>query len=301
MIVHLRDRASTLTAHGWTRCDAEWLALVCLFGGVFLRSQYLAFIGRTNPALANRFIRRCRKVAVEQPWNGSRLRLCRITARPIHQAAGAEHFRHWLTPAPEIVLRRLLALDFVLSHPFARWLPTEDDKVNALIGAGIPKHVLPSRLYKGAVGSQYRYFPHKLPLAFDEAGAMSVFVQAEDTTESALRTSGAQHAKLWAALAAAGRTVEVVIVGRDVMRLAAAGRVLDRWAATHLPAEVEPAAAAAELESIRRAIATANMTALDAYGGLNPAMRRMGALTTAATGGPSITRGRIWRSQRVPA
>ena len=85
------------------------------------------------------------------------------------------------------------------------------------------------------------------------------------------------------------------------MRLAAAGRVLDRWAATHPPAEVEPAAAA-ELEPIRRAIATADMAALDAYGGLNPpAMRRMGALTTAATGGPSITRGRIWRSQRVPA
>ena len=52
---------------GWTRREAEWLALVCLHSGVFLRSQYLAFIGRTNPALANRFVRRCRKHAVEQP------------------------------------------------------------------------------------------------------------------------------------------------------------------------------------------------------------------------------------------
>ena len=55
-------------------------------------------------------------------------------------------FRHWLTAAPEIVLRRLLALDFVLSRPFARWLATEDEKVNALVAAGVPKHVLPSRL-----------------------------------------------------------------------------------------------------------------------------------------------------------
>ena len=45
---------------------------------MFLRSQHLAFIDRTNPALANRFVRRCRKYAVEQPWNGSRLWLCRI-------------------------------------------------------------------------------------------------------------------------------------------------------------------------------------------------------------------------------
>ena len=40
--------------------------LVCLHSGVFLRSQHIAFIGRTNPALANRFIRGCRKHAVEQ-------------------------------------------------------------------------------------------------------------------------------------------------------------------------------------------------------------------------------------------
>ena len=127
-----------------------------------------------------------------------------------------------------------------------------------------------------------------------------VFVQAEDTTESAFRTWGAQHAKLWAALAAAGHAVEVVVVGRDVMRLAAAGRVLDRWASTHPAADVEPAAAAAELESIRRAIATSDLAALDAYGGLNPAMQRMGVLAAAVTGGPSITNGRIWRSTRVP-
>ena len=140
-----------------------------------------------------------------------------------------------------------------------------------------------------------------MPLAFDAAGVTFVFVQAEDTTESAVHTWGAQHAKLWAALAAAGHAVEVVVGGRDVMRLAAAERVLDRWASTHPAADSEPKAASAELESIRRAIATENLVALEAYGGLNPAMQRMRALTAAVTGGTSITMGRIWRSQRVPA
>ena len=83
MIAHLRDRAAALMTHGWTRREAEWLALVCRHSGVFFCSQYLAFIGRTNPALANRFIRRCRKLAVEQPWHGSRLRLCRIASRAL--------------------------------------------------------------------------------------------------------------------------------------------------------------------------------------------------------------------------
>ena len=71
MIAHLRDRAAALMAHGWTRREAEWLALVCLHSGVFFRSQYLAFIGRTNPALVHRLIRRCRDAVVEEPWNAS--------------------------------------------------------------------------------------------------------------------------------------------------------------------------------------------------------------------------------------
>ena len=40
MVAHLEDRAAALTARGWTQRDAEWLALVCLHSGVFLRSQY---------------------------------------------------------------------------------------------------------------------------------------------------------------------------------------------------------------------------------------------------------------------
>ena len=81
MIAHRQDGAAVLTTLRWVRRQAEWLAPVCLHSGVFFRSRYLAFIGRTNRALANRFIRRRRSVAVEQPWNGSRLRLCRIAPR----------------------------------------------------------------------------------------------------------------------------------------------------------------------------------------------------------------------------
>ena len=183
MIAHLRGRSDALVRSGWTRREAEWLALVCLHSGVFLRSQYLAFIGRTNPALANRFVRRCRKHAVEQPWNGSRLRICRIAARRIYRLIGAEHLRHRRPAAPEVVLRRLLSLDYVLEHPHAAWLPTEDEKVNALTAAGIAKDVLPRRLYQGAVGAQYRYFPHKLPVALDGVRATFLFVQAEDEIE----------------------------------------------------------------------------------------------------------------------
>ena len=306
MIAHLENRAAALMRHGWTRREAEWLALVCLHSGVFLRSQYLAFIGRTNPALANRFVRRCRKHAVEQSWNGSRLRICRIAARRIYRALGAEHVRHRRPAAPEVVLRRLLSLDYVLEHQHAAWLPTEDEKVNALTAAGIARDVLPRRLYQGAVGAQQRYFTHKLPVALDGVRATFLFVQTdEDETESAVRTWGSQHSALWTALLAAGRAVEVVVVGRDPVRLAAAGRVLDRWAATPLEAvRISQEEAAAELAAIKKAMVTSDWPALDAFGGLNPALQRASVLNAACAGSrksrAAITSGRTWRSTRVP-
>ncbi len=109
MVAHLRERADALVRVGWTRRKAEWLALVCLHSGVFLRSQHLAFIGWTNPALAHRFVRQCRQYAVEQPWNGSLLRVCRIAARRMYRVLGVEYARHLRPAAPEVVLRRRLA------------------------------------------------------------------------------------------------------------------------------------------------------------------------------------------------
>ncbi len=315
MIAHLHDRAAALMRHGWTRGDAEWLALVCLHSGVFFRSQYLAFIGRTNPALAHRFIRRCRKYAVEQPWNGSRLRLCRIASRPLYGVLGVEHIRHRRPAAPEVVLRRLLSLDFLLEHPHAAWLPTEDEKVNALTAAGIAREVLPRRLYRGALGGQFRYFPHKLPVAIDTERATFVFVQVEDETESGVRTWGSQHGALWTALAAAGRAVEVIVVGRDPVRLAAADRVLDRWMREPLAPAAEREETAAqvceqarcqeEIESIRAALVAADFDALKPYGDLNGALARMHHLAEAGEAGtartkPAITTGRTWWSRRVP-
>ena len=94
-------------------------------------------------------------------------------------------------------------------------------------------------------------------------------------------------------------------MGRDPVRLAAAGRVLDTWAATP-PESVAMARreAAAELAAVRKAMAAGDWTALEAYGDINGALRRMGVLAAACAGGrrsrAAITTGRTWRSTRVP-
>ena len=102
-------------------------------------------------------MRRCRKYVVEQPWNGSRLRVCRIAARRIYQVLGVEHSRHRRPAAPEVVVRRLLSLDYLLERPRTSWLATEAGKVDALTAAGIAREALPRRLYQGAVGVQHLF------------------------------------------------------------------------------------------------------------------------------------------------
>ena len=52
---------------------------------------------------------------------------------------------------------------------------------------------------------------------------------------------------MWAALLAAGHAVEVVVVGRNQTRLAAAARVLDSWVATPAACDAHCEAMAAEL------------------------------------------------------
>ena len=304
MVPHLEERVAALADLGWTGRDAEWIALVCLHSGVFLRAQYLAFVGRPHPSAANRFLKRCGQLAVEQPWNGIRQRLCRIAARPVYRALGAEHVRHRRDAGRTVLLRRLLSLDYVLEHALEPWLATEAEKVAALTAAGIPEAVLPRRRYERAAGSTTRYFAHKLPIALDAERATFVFVQAEDETARAVRTWGQRHAPLWTALRKGGRAVEAVVAGRDAARLAAAEGVLAGWMRAPTSSEdAEIAAALTEAAAVREALASLDLAALESYGGLNGAGRRIAELEELAgrRARPAIDNGGTWRSTRVPA
>ena len=300
MIPHLNGRAEALADLGWKGRDAEWVALVCLHSGVFLRQQYLAFIGQTNPGLAARFVQRCGRGAAEEPWNGSCVRLCRLASRTLYRAVAAENVRHRRTASPPVVLRRLLSLDYVIERLDAPWMPTESEKVAALTGTGVEASLLPSRLYRGAIAAQRRYFAHKLPVALDDGRGTFVYVQAEDETASALRTWGEAHAGLWSALRSTGRKVETVVVGRDPERLDEAGRVLETW--VRPPAA---AGAAEEIATIRAALVCGDRAALEGYGGLNGALSRLRTLAAGADSpgraAPAVTSASTWRSWRVPA
>ena len=140
MIPHLRGREKALAQFGWKGRDAEWIALVCLHSGVFTRGQWSTFL-RVHPEQSRRGVHPLvkRGLASEDavPDIGGVGRVCRIFSRRI--------------ASPEVLLRRLLSLDYVLERPELAWLPTELEKVRCFESLGFPRQRLPLRVYRGAV------------------------------------------------------------------------------------------------------------------------------------------------------
>ena len=160
MIAHLAGRERALEPFGWTGRQAEWIALACLHSGVFTRAQLSVYL-RIDRWQALRFVRAMseRRLAADETLEGRKV--CRICGRGIYRALGAEDIRHRRIASDEVLLRRLLSLDYVLEHTGLPWLPTEPEKVGAFEALGVERRILPSRLYRGAAGNTRRYFPLK--------------------------------------------------------------------------------------------------------------------------------------------
>ena len=126
MIEHLRGRERKLARLGWTGPEAEWIALVCFHSGVFTRAQFCHYFGDAHRWKAARFVQALvdRKAAIESEWpmmNGGG-KTCRISSKLIYRALGVENIRHRRKASENVIMRRLLSLDFVLEHPGMNWL-----------------------------------------------------------------------------------------------------------------------------------------------------------------------------------
>ncbi|MDE2762686.1 MAG: hypothetical protein F4086_19865 [Gemmatimonadetes bacterium] len=162
MIHHLKGRERALEPFGLTGRRAEWIALAGLHGGVFTRSQLSDWFGidRFKTLRFVQFLTR-RRLAAEETVGD--LRVCRICARGIYRASGAEGIRLRRITATEVAVRRLLSSDYVIEHPDLPWLPTEAEKVAAFEALGIERSAMPVRVYRGAAGGARRYFPRGMP------------------------------------------------------------------------------------------------------------------------------------------
>ena len=93
-----QNRAAPLAALGWKARDAEWLALVALHSGVFLRSQWCRYFHDANREAARVLVRQLidKQLAIEDTRlrfpGGARAVL--LTGKPIYRALDIEDVRH---------------------------------------------------------------------------------------------------------------------------------------------------------------------------------------------------------------
>ena len=221
-----------------------------------------------------------RSLAVEPTtptFNGG-AKACQILSKPIYRALGVENIRHRRKASPNVVMRRLLSLDYVLEHPGAGWLPTEPEKVGFFEGLGLDRRLMPRRIYQGTAGNRKRYFALKLPIAVEGKTVTFVYVDPGHETDTEIRSWGLAHGRLWAALRNSGSQVRVVAIAAEHETVERAERRLRGWAAGGPRKHGVRMTVKEEKMLIERAILHDERAVLDSYGGLNPAIQRTAQL-----------------------
>ena len=184
-------------------------------------------------------------------------------------------------------------------------LPTEPEKVEFFEGLGLPRRLIPRRLYHGAVGNQKRYFALKLPLAGDGETVTFVYVDPGHSTASELHSWGDTHGRLWAALRKAGRRVRVIGIAAEHAPIERTERVLKVWSDTPPQEGSQGMTLQQEMKLIGEAMDHDDNEVLSRYGGFNGALQRLAALQkmpeARVTEGVSIDEFSTYRATRFSA
>ena len=170
---------------------------------------------------------------------------------------------------------------------------------------GLPRSLIPRRIYYGAVSQRKRYFALKLPLALDPEAATFVYIDPGLTSAAELRSWGAAHARLWEALRKAGRRVRVIGIAAEDELIERAERVLKVWSETAPQEGSQGMTFQQEMKLIGEAMDHDDNEVLGRYGGFNGALQRLAALQrmpeAQVTEGVSIDEYSTFRATRFSA
>lgn len=192
----VRDRIQNLANLGYHERDAEFLCLVALHSGHFVRRQHEAFAGVMRGGSSARFLERVLEAShVRSARYSNRTQVYHLFARSAYRAIGEEDNRHRRARPNFSVKAKLMALDYVLAHRGRRFLAAEEDKIAHLCGdLGIAESKLPAKTYKSnrSLSETRRCFIEKYPIfveskAEDPASASAAFCYVD---EGALSISG---------------------------------------------------------------------------------------------------------------
>jgi hypothetical protein len=175
------ERVEAVAAHtrGLTDRQAAFLVTVMLHAGVCVLRQYSTFAGMPHGRKVIDFFRLLvdRGYATAHSCRHNRARIFHIQYKPLYAAIGEPDNRHRKpTPLPRAV-ERLMVLDAVLADPTRTWLATEQDKLaHFMLTHRIPRHDLPSLIFRSQDTETVRSFPDKLPIGIGQYGEAYTFL-----------------------------------------------------------------------------------------------------------------------------
>src|SRR3954452_7852605 len=210
-------RAAAIRQLGYSRCEAEFIALVALHSGFFVRRQYRSDRGKAHAELVRKLLIKGHAAVVP---SGGREQVLHIHGKPIYRGLGQDDNRHRRPHESFYIRAKLMLLDYVLSQRPARFLPTEDEKVAYFRdGLHLPVGILPAKIYKGTEGTTTRYFVQKFPVKVVEGRVSFGFIH-DGATRHLFRRWLSQLAPLLGELPAS----EVVYISASAPSVALARR-----------------------------------------------------------------------------
>jgi hypothetical protein len=202
-------RLDALEPFGFTPRQTRFIALVALHGGYCLRRQYSAFAGVRYGKNVCDFLETLvtRGLAERFTQRADRGHIYHLQARGIYRALGQDENRNRREASAALIARKIMVLDYVLSHGDMEWLSTEDEKVDLFVTRyGVPQSDLPQRVFaalRTEPASTTRYFIHKLPVAVMGDPPVAYFVcLVTDTTGRGFEQFLRDHGRLFAWLPA---------------------------------------------------------------------------------------------------
>jgi hypothetical protein len=204
----LEDRVVALEPLGFTPRQTRFIALVALHSGYCLRRQYAAFAGiRYGKSVCDLFEKLvARGLATSFTQRADRGRIYHLQARAIYRAIGEPEHRNRREASAALIARRMMVLDYVLSHADVEWFSTEDEKIDLFARLGVTPRDLPQRAsaaVRTEASSATRYFGHEAPVAVVGDPPVPTFVcLVTDTTGRMLEQFLRDHGRLFAWLPA---------------------------------------------------------------------------------------------------
>jgi hypothetical protein len=166
------DPVHRLKLFGYTEREADFLCLVGLQSGFFLRRQYTQFAGTraggADVALITKLLAKGHASAVMGCHQTQVYHLC---ARSFYAALAPGDNRNRRMRPPASIKCRLMALDYILDHSGPRYLGNEQEKIAYFTRAlGFELSVLPVKEFRSpkANDTAARFFVDKYPISVRE-------------------------------------------------------------------------------------------------------------------------------------